>query len=162
MCHGADASGMMGMHPSLRGAVQRLSLEGVEVTIRQGRRTTPPIPAFSGRLSDQQIADVIAYVASLPEGPRNFGPGQGMMGQGSTGDGMAQPQAGAGVGVLDVLVGALLVGLIGLVAIALIRLVIEPRRFAGRPSARDELDRRYASGDLSRDEYLQRRADLER
>ncbi|MGH3665139.1 MAG: c-type cytochrome, partial [Egibacteraceae bacterium] len=34
MCHGADAAGMMGMHPSLRGAVARLSREGVEVTVR--------------------------------------------------------------------------------------------------------------------------------
>jgi mono/diheme cytochrome c family protein len=162
MCHGADASGMMGMHPSLRGAVQRLSLEGVEVTIRMGRRTTPPMPAFSGRLSDQQIADVIAYIAALPEGPRNFGPGQGMMGSGPAEGGMAQPQGRTGVGVLDLLIGALLVGLIGLVAIALIRLVGGLRRSAARPSARDELDRRYARGELERDEYLQRRTDLER
>jgi mono/diheme cytochrome c family protein len=37
MCHGRDASGMMGMHPSLRGAIERLSVEGVEVTIRKVR-----------------------------------------------------------------------------------------------------------------------------
>ncbi len=43
MCHGADASGMMGMHPSLRGAIDRLSREGVEVAIREGRRTETPM-----------------------------------------------------------------------------------------------------------------------
>jgi mono/diheme cytochrome c family protein len=84
MCHGADATGMMGMHPSLRGAVERLTREGVEVTIRKGRRTTPPMPAFEGRLSDEQITDVVAYIASLPPGPRNFGPEAG--GGGGMGD----------------------------------------------------------------------------
>jgi cytochrome c6 len=62
ICHGADASGMMGMHPSLRGAVERLTLEGVEVTVRNGRDTMPPMPAFAGRLTDQEINDVIAYL----------------------------------------------------------------------------------------------------
>ena len=69
MCHRQDAAGMMGMHPSLRGAVERLSREGVEVTIRKGRATQPPMPAFERRLSDQEIADVVAYIASLPPGP---------------------------------------------------------------------------------------------
>ena len=80
MCHGQDASGMMGMHPSLRGAIERLSREGVEVTIRKGRDVRPPMPAFEGRLSDEEIAHVIAYLDALPVGPRNFGPGAGMMG----------------------------------------------------------------------------------
>jgi putative membrane protein len=31
----------------------------------------------------------------------------------------------------------------------------------GRSAARDELDRRFAAGELSRDEYLERRRDLE-
>jgi len=31
----------------------------------------------------------------------------------------------------------------------------------GRSAAREELDRRYAAGELSRDEYRQRRRDLE-
>jgi hypothetical protein len=45
MCHGSDAARMTGTHPSLRGAVERLSSEGVEVTIRKGRTTMPPMPA---------------------------------------------------------------------------------------------------------------------
>jgi mono/diheme cytochrome c family protein len=68
MCHGDEAEGMAGMHPSLRGAVDRLTLEGVEVTVRNGRDTTPPMPAFEDRLSDSEIADVIAYIDSLPRG----------------------------------------------------------------------------------------------
>jgi putative membrane protein len=80
MCHGADASGMMGMHPSLRGAVERLTVEGVEVTVRNGRDTMPPMPAFASRLTDQEINDVIAYLDTLPVGPRNFGAeGDGIM-----------------------------------------------------------------------------------
>jgi cytochrome c553 len=162
MCHGADASGMMGMHPSLRGAVQRLSLEGVEVTVRQGRRTTPPMPAFEGRLSDQQINDVIAYIASLPEGPRNFGPGQGMMTPEPPSGTVDLPERSSSTGLLRVLVAILLIALIALVGVALVALVRRVRAPATRSSARDELDFRYASGELTRDEYLRRSADLER
>jgi len=81
MCHGDDASGMMNVHPSLRGAVERLSREGVEVTIRQGRDTNPPMPAFEGEFNEAEIDDVVAYLDTLPVGPRNFGRGDddGMM-----------------------------------------------------------------------------------
>ena len=72
MCHGQDASGMMGMHPSLRGAVERLSREGIEVAIREGRNTTPPMPAFESQLTEKEIDDVVAYIDTLPVGPRNF------------------------------------------------------------------------------------------
>ncbi|MBA2273940.1 MAG: c-type cytochrome [Actinobacteria bacterium] len=47
------------------------------MTIRNGRDTNPPMPAFEGRLNDEEIADVIAYLDTLPVGPRNFGPGAG-------------------------------------------------------------------------------------
>lgn len=145
MCHGADASGMMGMHPSLRGAVDRLSREGVELTIRRGRRTQPPMPAWEGRLTDGQIDDVIAYIASLPAGPRNFGPeaGGGMMGGGSGGMG--------GWWVAALIAAGLLVALIAIEVVR--RASVSPRRL---------LDRRYASGELTREEYLQRRDDLRR
>lgn len=112
MCHGSDATGMMGMHPALRGAVDRLSVEGVEVAVRNGRSTTPPMPAFAERLSGEEIDDVIAYVAALPDGPRNFGPegGEGM------GSGMMGRMSGGGrgwmFGIFAVL-GASVAGLIG-------------------------------------------------
>lgn len=170
MCHGADAAGMMGMHPSLRGAVERLSREGVEVTIRNGRDTMPPMPAFEERLTDAQIDDVIAYIASLPEGPRNFGPDTGMM----EGDGMMQGDGMMGGNMMDGMMGGMmllwvlfLLAFIALAVAAVVWLVRSMRRPPGadgatqESAARAELDRRYATGELSRDEYLQRRSDLE-
>lgn len=154
MCHGSDATGMMGMHPSLRGAVGRLSPEGVEVTIREGRNTMPPMPSFEDRLSDQAIADVMAYIASLPEGPRNFGPGGGGMGGMMGGQGTNE-----GGSVAAVLGAALLV----LAFSALLVLLVRQRRLSGvgGGDARSVLDRRYAAGEFTRHEYLERRRDLE-
>ena len=134
MCHGSDASGMMGMHPSLRGAVERLSVEGVEVTIRKGRRTMPPMPLFEGRLSDQQIDDVLAYIDSLPAGPRNFGPGS-MVDDGPM---MAPHNPGQTpdiTSILDVLVAVLLVLLIVLAALGIVVLgrTLRNRPPEGRP-----------------------------
>ncbi len=153
MCHGGDASGMMGMHPSLRGAVERLSREGVEVAIRQGRRTQPPMPAWEGRLSDEEIDDLVAYIASLPTGPRNFGPGSGgpmMMYDNHDESG----RRGDVVVPLPLLVVAVVIVAAVLAAAGwgLRRAKEEPRRV---------LDRRYAAGELSRHEYLQRRSDME-
>jgi mono/diheme cytochrome c family protein len=156
MCHGADASGMMGMHPALRGAVQRLTAEGVEVTIRNGRRTTPPMPAFGDRLADDEIGDIIAYLDTLPPGPRNFGPE--MMDR----DGMM----GRGWGWAWTLVTVLLL----LLLVAALVVVITQRGKqtgtggdrGGDDDPRTILDRRYAAGELSREEYRQAREDLDR
>lgn len=168
MCHGPQARGMAGMHPSLRGAVQRLSRQGVVVTIREGRDTTPPMPAFDDRLTDTQIADVTAYLASLPPGPRNFGPGQdrgGMMGDDSMMDGGMMDGGMMGGGWLTVLLTVLVGVLVLLVTAVIVWLVRDGRNGRGPPSpqsaARAELDRRYAAGELTREEYLQRREDLE-
>lgn len=154
MCHGSDARGMMGMHPSLRGAVERLSAEGVEVTIRRGRATMPPMPAFEDRLSDQEIAAVIGYLDALPPGPRNFGPDGG---GGGMGDMMPGPDGVHGV------VGWLLGVLVVFAVLAVVLLVARQRRPAGAGSvdARAVLDRRYAAGELNREEYLERRRDLD-
>jgi len=167
MCHGADATGMMGMHPALRGAVDRLTAEGVEVTIRNGRRTTPPMPSFGDRLSDEQIADVVAYVDTLPPGPRNFGPGMtepgGMMPDGGMMDRMMDGGGDAG----DVLLAVVLVVLVAALVVVAVLLVSQRRsrppgdgRHAGE-SPRDILDRRYAAGELSREQYRQAREDLD-
>lgn len=159
MCHGSDAAGMMGMHPSLRGAVERLSREGVEVTIRKGRNTMPPMPAFEGRLTDQAIADVMAYLESLPAGPRNFGPegggGMGGMMGGADSRGGDRSMTGWFLAALVVLVLALVV---------LVALAARQRRLAGAGGMEPDsvLDRRYAAGEVSREEYLDRRRDLER
>jgi mono/diheme cytochrome c family protein len=112
MCHGGDATGMMGMHPALTGAVDRLTVEGVEVTVRNGRATTPPMPAFVDRLNDEEIADVVAFVASLPDGPRNFGPDE----DGGMGDGMMGGMMDGGpswMWVVIVVLAAALAGVVG-------------------------------------------------
>ncbi|MBW3561909.1 MAG: c-type cytochrome [Actinobacteria bacterium] len=151
MCHGSDASGMMGMHPSLRGAVERLTREGVEVTVRNGRDTNPPMPPFEGHLTDREIEQVIAYIDSLPPGPRNFGPD-------TDGGGMMDGMMGGWMWILPALV---------LIVIALAVLAIVRRSNDGRTtntddrSPREVLDQRYAAGEIDRDEYLQRRDDLE-
>ncbi|HUG85165.1 MAG TPA: cytochrome c [Euzebya sp.] len=123
MCHGADATGMMGMHPALTGVVDRLTVEGVEVTIRNGRDTRPPMPAFDDRLDDTDMTDLVAYLGDLPEGPRNFAhEGEdGMMSDGPMMD--RDGMAGAGIGgmmgggnaaqwIAVVILAAALVGLI--------------------------------------------------
>lgn len=162
MCHGPDAAGMMGMHPALRGAVERLTVEGVEVTIRNGRQTTPPMPAFADRLSDEQIADVIAYLDTLPMGPRNFGPELSEPGGMMPDEGMMDGGWDGG----DVLSAVVLIVLV-VVLILGVLMVIQRRRQGpgdGRhvgESPRDILDRRYAAGELSREQFRQAREDLD-
>ncbi len=172
MCHGADAAGMMGMHPSLRGAVERLTREGVEVTIRNGRDTRPPMPAFGARLTDAQIDDVVDYIASLPEGPRNFGPGDEMMRDGDMMDRMMGGRDMMDGGMMGGFMVLWAVFILALIALAVAGIVWLVRNMGGssrgsgdakvgQSPARGELDRRYAAGELSRDEYLERRRDLE-
>ena len=110
MCHGRDATGMMGMHPALTGAVNRLTQEGVEVTIRNGRDTRPPMPAFADRLSDDEITSVIAYLDRLPDGPRNFGPEAD-----ASDDGMGGMMRGGETTTLWVVIVVLATGLAGTV-----------------------------------------------
>lgn len=165
MCHGADATGMMGMHPALRGAVERLTVEGVEVTIRNGRQTMPPMPAFGDRLSDEDVADVIAYLDTIPSGPRNFGPEMERDGMMRDGGMMERMMGRGGAGpLIAILLLVLLLILIGaVVAVVVNQRGKQPGDQAPRDeSARDILDRRYAAGELSPEEYRQARDDLER
>lgn len=151
MCHGRDASGMMGMHPSLRGAVDRLTRQGVDVAVRKGRDTEPPMPAFEGRLSDQQIDQVIAYIESLPTGPRNFGADSD---RGRMMDGM-----------MNGAMWLIPLAVVAVIALAIVAVVVSMRsrhrRGSHEPTPRELLDRRYARGELTRDEYLQQRNHLE-
>lgn len=116
MCHGKDASGMMGMHPALRGAVDRLTVEGVEVTIRNGRDTRPPMPAFGDQLDDDAIADLVAYLQTLPAGPRNFGPDRSDLADrpmGSEGTGSMMRRAMGKAWIVSVVLIAALAGAVG-------------------------------------------------
>ena len=160
MCHGQDASGMMGMHPSLRGAVERLSAEGVEVTIRNGRGTNPPMPAFEGRLSDQEIADVVSYLDTLPVGPRNFGPeGDGMMG----GDMDGMMGGGMWSWFLWSVLFLVVVAAVVIASIFVIRGRWTRRGGSAAPGSRalDILKERYARGEIDHDEFEERRRILE-
>jgi putative membrane protein len=161
MCHGSDAKGMMGMHPSLRGAVRRLSREGVEVTIRKGRNTTPPMPSFGRRLSDEQIEDVITYLDTLPVGPRNFGPeGNGMIGE----DGMmGRGRVMGGWWSLLLLSGIGVFVLLGLFALLFLFMWwFRSSRSGSKSRALEILRERYARGEIDHDEFEQRRETLER
>lgn len=114
------------------------------------------MPAFEGRLSDEEISHVIAYLDTLPSGPRNFGPGDGMM------DGMGGMMGRSGMGSTWfpwLLVGVLTIALIG-TAIALIA-----RSRAGgsrRSQARRILEERYARGEIDHEEFEERRSALSR
>jgi mono/diheme cytochrome c family protein len=114
MCHGPDAEGM-GTHPGLRGAVDRLGSEGVEVTIRQGRDVRPPMPAFADRLDREEIDAVVAYLATLEGDDRAGGPG-GMMDDGMMGRWPWGRMGGLGGGAVLVAVGAVAGLLIALLA----------------------------------------------
>ncbi len=160
MCHGQDASGMMGMHPALRGAVERLSTEGVEVTIRNGRDTNPPMPAFEGRLSDQEIADVISYLDTLPVGPRNFGPeADGMMG----GDMDGMMGGGMWSWFLWSVLFLVVVAAVVIASIFVIRGMWSTGGGSAASGSRalDILKERYARGEIDHEEFEERRRILE-
>lgn len=158
MCHGQDASGMMGMHPSLRGAVERLTLEGVEVTVRNGRDTMPPMPAFEGRLTDQEIDEVIAYLDTLPVGPRNFGAeGDDMMDM----DGMMD--GGMWSWLAWIVLFLVVLAAVVIASIFVIRSLWKrgDSSASRRNAALDVLNERYARGEIDRNEYEERRRILQ-
>jgi mono/diheme cytochrome c family protein len=162
MCHGADATGMTGMRPALTGVVQRLTVEGVEVAIRNGRDTRPPMPAFGNQLDDADIADLIAYLDTLPSG-RALGPEatgrDGMMG----GQRMLDRMMERGWGWALAVVALLLLVLVAVVLVVVVNQRGPDRRgdLDGDADPRAILDRRYAAGELSREQYQQARKDLE-
>lgn len=153
MCHGADAEGMLGMHPSLRGAVERLTIEGVEVTIRKGRDTEPPMPSFENRLTAEEIGELVAYLDTLPVGPRNFGGGSGMMNM----DGMMSGGMMVGMVVFLVILVALIVGLV--IALRSFRAANGSHPREADPVA--ILKERYARGEIDHEEFEERRRVLQ-
>jgi putative membrane protein len=78
--------------------------------------------------------------------------------------GMADGMSGV-MGMMMVFWAIFLLVLLALAIAALLWLVRQLRGPAASPersAARDALDRRYAAGDIAREEYLQARGDLER
>lgn len=172
MCHGPDATGRADI-PSLRGAVARLGADGVEATIRDGRQTNPPMPAFGDRLDDAAVDDVTAYLADLDERPGDDAPTPGetqprqphqwMWDRMRDGPMMGHWWGPAGWWWPAAVVAALLI------IAAVVALVVWLARGASQPASptsrtdatpRDILDARYARGEIDRDTYLQARRDL--
>ncbi|MBV9783472.1 MAG: c-type cytochrome [Acidisphaera sp.] len=71
-CHKRDGTGVEAMFPPLRGdqvvqqtdptTVLRIVLQGAQGAATDAAPTAPAMPAFSWRLSDQQVADVVTYI----------------------------------------------------------------------------------------------------
>ncbi|MGH2377980.1 MAG: SHOCT domain-containing protein [Candidatus Limnocylindria bacterium] len=72
--------------------------------------------------------------------------------------GMDGPMMGFPIGML--LFGLLPIALLVLIVVVLVRLLAPGTRGAGPERALDILDRRYASGEIGREEYERMRADL--
>ncbi|GEM_PF-1749703 len=165
-CHGATAEGR-GDAPSLIGVYDHHTLDEVETIIRQGRGR---MPAFDATLSDAQIDDVMAFLAVAPDDDE-VAPGHGPR-MDRWRDGMMWNGAGAGFMVVWMVFGLLLIVLL---VVGIVWLVRQVSSNGGRPSdhqppsasgsgsgsAREELDRRYARGEISREEYRAIRGDLE-
>ena len=167
-CHGASAEGRGGT-PALIGVHDHYTVVELEAIIRQGRGG---MPAFDARLSDAQIEDVVAFLAVAPdddgEAAARHGPHMDRWW-----DDMMWNGAGAGFMVVWMVFGLLLTVLLVVGIVWLVRQVSSsggspsdsqqpPSTGAGSGTAREELDRRYARGEISREEYLAIRDDLER
>lgn len=165
VCHGASAQGR-GAAPSLIGVYDRHTANEVENIIRRGR---DGMPAFGATLSDAQIDDVMAFLGWMSDeevesrqGSRRHRWWDDMMWDGSGGAVMA----------IWMIFGLLLIVLVVVGLVWLVRQVSSngggraehqgsPPSGPASGSAREELDRRYARGELSREEYRAMREDLE-
>ena len=166
-CHGASAEGRGGA-PALIGVYDHLSVEEVETIIREGRGG---MPAFGARLSDSQIEDVVAFLAAASDDDGEAAPRRGPH-MDRWWDDMMWDGAGAGFMVIWMVLGLLLTVLLVVGIVWLVRQVSSdggrptdhqqpPSTGTGSGTAREDLDRRYARGEISREEYLAIRDDLE-
>ncbi len=162
-CHGPDAQGAAGGVPALTGATDRLGSEEVARVVRNGRGG---MPAFGGRLEEAEIRDLVAHLeqvtieATVEESDRS---GRHMM-NGRWRDMMdGWPW---GLGLVWLLVVLVLVILVVVGAVLLARGTgasgagRAPQASTSMP-AREVLDQRYARGEISREDYLAMRRDLE-
>ncbi len=64
MCHGDNAKGKMaGTHDWSSADVQKMSDADLTKTITDGK--PPKMPAFKGKLTDDQVKSVVSYIRSL-------------------------------------------------------------------------------------------------
>lgn len=61
-CHGANGEGKAGM--KTKAMKEYASLSDAELTdaITNGKKSTPPMPAYKGKLTDAQIKDLVAAI----------------------------------------------------------------------------------------------------
>jgi putative membrane protein len=162
-CHGVSGEGR-GAVPALIGVDDRHTIDEVGTVIRQGRAG---MPAFDATLSDDQIDDVLAYVAQLPD-DQAVGPGHGPH-MDRWWDDMMWNGAGGVFVVVWMIFGLLLIVLLVVGIVWLVRQVSsdgggrsdQQQQPPVQGSAREDLDRRYARGEISREEYREIRDDLE-
>ena len=161
-CHGASGEGR-GAAPSLIGVSDRHTVDEIETVIRHGRTG---MPAFDATLSDEQIDDVLAYITQLAD-DEAMAPGNGPH-MDRRWDDLMWNGAGGVVMVVWMIFGLLLITLL---VVGIVWLVRQASSGGGRSeqhqqpsaqgSAREDLDRRYARGEISREEYHEIRDDLE-
>jgi mono/diheme cytochrome c family protein len=161
-CHGPDGRGS-GNVPPLVGVTERLGPEVAARTIRDGRDR---MPAFGDRLDEAQISDLLAHIEQLPatgsaqqEGsrmPMRHGQWRDMMGDWP-----------ASFALVWLAVGLAVLVLVVIAVVWLARRASTSGSGPGREAAAsasralDILDQRYARGEITREEYLQVRRDLQ-
>lgn len=166
VCHGASAQGR-GAAPSLIGVSDRHTANEIAAIIRRGRAG---MPSFDARLSDAEIDDVVAFLDRISDGEVEPRQDRGM--QRWWDDMMWDGSGTAAFMVIWMIFGLLLIGLVVVGIVWLVRQVSSngggrveqqgsPPSGPASGSARDELDRRYARGEISREEYRTMRDDLE-
>ncbi|MCO6418322.1 c-type cytochrome [Siccirubricoccus sp. KC 17139] len=72
-CHGPQGISVMPDIPSLAGHPEEFITLQL-ILFREGIRDTPPMPALTQGLTDQQVEDLAAFYASLPPGHAERGP----------------------------------------------------------------------------------------
>ncbi len=61
-CHGANGEGKAGMKTKAMKEYASLSDAQLTDAITNGKKSTPPMPAYKGKLTDAQIKDLVAAI----------------------------------------------------------------------------------------------------
>jgi mono/diheme cytochrome c family protein/uncharacterized membrane protein len=168
-CHGRDARGSGGT-PDLTDATDRLGVAEVATTIREGRGG---MPAFGQRLEDAEIQDLVAHLEQLAGADADIDTGVEADDRGRTGMPMMHGRWRDGPGGWPLGVGLVWLAVVLVVVVLVvagIAWIVRSASSSPPPSsasaaasspAREILDHRYARGELSREDYLRMRDDLD-